>query len=281
MGVRLPTGVVAYAVLGTVEPMRLATFNILNGRHPEDDHVDTAALADAVRALDPDVLALQEVDRNQPRSGLADLTSVAAEAMGAVDHHFVAALSGSPGATWTAATGEEQPDAAAYGIALLSRYPVAAWEVVRLPMPPAPVPMRFKGNLLPTLVRDEPRVAVAAQIETPLGCLTVANTHLSFVRMWNGRQLRTLMSALRGARRPLVLVGDLNMEPARALAVTGLQPLAVHDTFPVDAPREQLDHVLLDGSLDAVATDAPAMPISDHRALVVDLTSADSTAHAG
>ena len=34
--------------------------------------------------LDPDILALQEVDRDQPRSHLADLTAVAAEAMGAV-----------------------------------------------------------------------------------------------------------------------------------------------------------------------------------------------------
>lgn len=251
--------------------MRLVTFNILNGRHPEDDHVDTAALADAVSALAPDVLALQEVDRNQPRSNLADLTSVAAKAMGAVDHRFVAALSGSPGATWTAATGDEQPDAAAYGIALLSRFPVAAWEIVRLPSPPAPVPMRFRGSLLPTLVHDEPRVAVAAQIETPLGCVTVANTHLTFVRFWSGRQLRSLMVALRGARRPLLLVGDLNMECGRATALTGMRPLAELPTFPAHDPREQLDHVLLDGRLEALSSEARALAISDHRALVVDL----------
>ena len=67
------------------------------------------------------MLALQEVDRNQPRSHNADLTAVAAEAMGAREHRFVAALAGSPGATWMAATGEEQPDAAAYGVAMLSR----------------------------------------------------------------------------------------------------------------------------------------------------------------
>jgi hypothetical protein len=51
-------------------------------------------------------LALQEVDRDQPRSHLADLTVVAAEAMGAVTHRFAAALSGTPGATWIAASRE-------------------------------------------------------------------------------------------------------------------------------------------------------------------------------
>ena len=39
--------------------------------------------------------------------------------MGATEHRFVAALAGTPGATWMAATGEEQPDSAAYGIASL------------------------------------------------------------------------------------------------------------------------------------------------------------------
>ena len=103
--------------------MRLATFNILHGRSPTDGLVDLGRLADAVRALDPDILALQEVDRLQTRSQLADLTAVAAEAMDAVSHRFAAALSGTPGATWIAATGSELPDTAAFGVALLSRYP--------------------------------------------------------------------------------------------------------------------------------------------------------------
>jgi DNA-binding CsgD family transcriptional regulator len=113
--------------------VRLATFNILHGRSLEDGQVDVNRLADSVRALDADVVGLQEVDRDQPRSDCADLTAVAAEAMGAVDHQFVAALSGTPGGTWMAATGEEQPGSAAYGVALLSRYPVRSWRVVRLP----------------------------------------------------------------------------------------------------------------------------------------------------
>ena len=52
--------------------MRVATFNILNGRVPTDQHVDPGGLADAVKRLDADILALQEVDQNQQRSGFAD-----------------------------------------------------------------------------------------------------------------------------------------------------------------------------------------------------------------
>jgi endonuclease/exonuclease/phosphatase family metal-dependent hydrolase len=251
--------------------MRVATFNILHGRSPADDRVDVDRFADAVRTLDADVLALQEVDRNQPRSANADLTQVAAAAMGAHEHRFVAALSGGPGATWMAATGEEQPDSAGYGIALLSRRPVMSWEVVRLPGPPTRVPMWFKGSRLPELVRDEPRVAVAATVETPRGELTVVNTHLSFVSWWGRRQLRTVMRSLERCES-LVLVGDLNMGLDRAQAITGLRALAAAATFPAPEPREQLDHVLARGDVGAVAdVGVHELPLSDHRALSVVL----------
>jgi endonuclease/exonuclease/phosphatase family metal-dependent hydrolase len=261
------------ATAGTGAAMRLATFNILNGRSLGDDHVDTARLADAVRCLDADVLALQEVDRNQPRSDHADLTAIAAEAMGADEHRFVAALTGSP-ATWIAADGTEQPDAAAYGIALLSRYPVTAWEVVRLPPCPVRVPMRFHGSRRPTLVRDEPRVAVVADIEVPAGTLTVAATHLTFLRPWNRVQLRRLLHAVT-ARSPLVVTGDLNMGQAIAVRTTGLQPLASLPTFPADHPVEQIDHVL-GRAVGPGRASAPRLAVSDHRALVVDLPDLDA-----
>ncbi len=100
--------------------MRIATFNILNGRAPADDTVDPERFAAAVASLDADVLGLQEVDLAQPRSGHVDLTALAAEAMGAVEHRFVAALAGTPD-SWSAATGDEPTGTPSYGIALLSR----------------------------------------------------------------------------------------------------------------------------------------------------------------
>jgi endonuclease/exonuclease/phosphatase family metal-dependent hydrolase len=251
--------------------MRVATFNILHGRSPVDDRVDIDRYAEAVRTLDADVLALQEVDRNQPRSANADLTAVAAEAMGAVEHRFVAALSGSPGATWMAATGDEQPDATAYGIALLSRRPVSSWEILRLGKPPTPVPMRFNGRRRPELVRDEPRVAVGARIEGPTGELMVLNTHLSFVWWWGRRQLRQVVSAQEGCER-VVLLGDLNMGPAAARRITGMRPLVSGATFPAQHPIEQLDHVLARGDVGRVETcRIHELPMSDHRAMSVDL----------
>jgi endonuclease/exonuclease/phosphatase family metal-dependent hydrolase len=252
--------------------VRIATFNILHGRSTEDDRVDVDRLATAVKALDPDVLGLQEVDRDQPRSLGADLTAVAAEAMGAVDSQFVAALSGTPGGTWMAATGDEQPGSAAYGIALLSRFPVVSWRVVRLPTLPTRVPIWLRDARRPIIVSEEPRVAVAAVLDTPGGQMTVATTHLSFVRGWNVVQLRRLVRSLAGTREPLALIGDLNMEPRQAARVSGLRPLASGLTFPTGTPTRQLDHVLARGPLRATGpAEAVRLPLSDHRALVVDV----------
>ncbi|SFP20086.1 Metal-dependent hydrolase, endonuclease/exonuclease/phosphatase family [Geodermatophilus dictyosporus] len=250
--------------------VRIATFNILHGRSPEDDRVDVDRLAGAVKTLDADVLALQEVDRDQPRSMNADLTAVAAEAMGAVDSQFVAALAGTPGGTWMAATGDEQPGSASYGIALLSRYPVVSWRVVRLPALRGRVPVWFRGARAPKLVGDEPRVAVAAVLDGPDGQFTVACTHLSFVPGWNSVQLRRLVRSLAGTREPLLVLGDLNMESRQAQRVSGLRSLASGATFPAGEPTRQLDHVLARGQVVATGeAEAVRLPLSDHRALVV------------
>src|SRR3954447_2585727 len=252
--------------------MRVATFNILHGRSPADDRVDVDRFATAVKDLDADVLALQEVDRDQPRSHLADLTAVAADAMGAVAWQCGAAIAGTPGATWTAATGREQPGTAAYGVALLSRYPVRSWQVLHLPRIPFTFPMWLPGPHKVIVVNEEPRAALVGVVETPRGELTVANTHLSFVPGWNLVQLRRLRRDLAAFPGPLVLMGDLNMTPPTPARVTGWRPLAGGLTFPVDAPDRQLDHVLLRGSLGEVTgTSAPALPLSDHRALTVDI----------
>ena len=252
--------------------MRLATFNILHGRSLRDGVVDLDRLAEAVRILDPDILALQEVDRDQPRSHLADLTAVAAEAMGAVTHRFAAALSGTPGATWIAATENDVPGTAAYGIALLSRYPARSWQVLRLPRIPVRFPLYLTAPRKMIMVNEEPRAVVIGHLDTPAGPLVVANTHLSFVPGWGQFSCSGSAATWPGVAGPVVLMGDLNMAGRLPARITGYRSLAQHPTFPLEPPDRQLDHILLRGRLGQVTgSSAPELPLSDHRALVVDL----------
>ena len=251
--------------------MRLATFNILHGRSLTDGRVDLTRFAAAVAGLDADVLALQEVDRDQPRSHGADLTAVAAEAMGAPQHRFVATQAGTP-ELFTAVVGELQADTAYYGIALLSRHPVLSWQTLRLPALPGRVPVIFPGHRRPVLVGDEVRAAVCAVVDAPGGPVTVVATHLTFIPGWNVAQLRRLVRGLRPLTRPAVLLGDLNLPGTLPARLTGWRPLVTAPTYPVAAPNRQLDHILADGPL-RVRGEGTAVDVglSDHRALWVDV----------
>jgi endonuclease/exonuclease/phosphatase family metal-dependent hydrolase len=255
--------------------VRLATFNLLHGRSLSDGTVHADRIRAAVADLDADVLGLQEVDRAQPRSGLLDLTALAADALGATVHRFAAAVVGTPGQTWQPWHSGADVGHPQYGIALVSRFPVTRWQITQLPGAPVRSPVYVPGGGL-LLLRDEPRVLLAAVLDTPDGPLTVATTHLSFVPGWNVRQLRAAVRALRGLPGPRVLLGDLNMPAGPVRAFTGWQPLARAATFPNSFPRTQLDHVLADprgaASLGRVVqVRTPPVAVSDHRPLVVRL----------
>lgn len=249
--------------------MRLATFNVLHGLSPTDGRVDLDRLAEAVRRLDADVLALQEVDRLQARSHRADLTSLVAEAVGAVAAVSVPTLTGRPG-RWRPASRSDgtSPQSPQYGIALVSRLPMPAWHVVRLPR--RRTAWRSRRRL--SLRRDEPRVAVVATVAAPRRTLTVVATHLAAAPGQAAVQLAFLRDRLADVSRPLVLTGDLNLGRTTAVEVSGYTSVADIATFPSRRPMRQLDHVLADGDVRILApARAVDTGVSDHRALVVDL----------
>jgi endonuclease/exonuclease/phosphatase family metal-dependent hydrolase len=122
------------------------------------------------------------------------------------------------------------------------------------------------------LLPDEPRVALAAEVETAAGPVVVATTHLSFVPGWNLVQLRRATRALAALGLPCVLLGDLNVPGGLPARATGWRPLARVRTFPAPRPSMQIDHALGYGALPAVAAaSAVELGLSDHRALIVDL----------
>ena len=253
--------------------MRLATFNLLNGRSVDDGLVDLGRLRAAVRTIDADILAIQEVDRDQDRSGGHDQTAEVADVLGAEHWRFEPALLGTPGGTWRAAVDGDGTRAGVpcYGIGLVSRFPVTEWHVLRLGLlkVKAPVYAPPRGVML---IDDEPRIGLAAVVETPHGPITVVSSHLSFLPGWSAVQLRRLLVGFAGLPYPRILVGDLNMPQRLARRLTGMQLLAPNlKTFPSPDPRLQLDHALgTPGLPRVVAAAAPRLPVSDHRPLVLD-----------
>jgi endonuclease/exonuclease/phosphatase family metal-dependent hydrolase len=254
------------------------SFNILNGRSPTDagaaDAATTERLVQACASLEADVLCLQEVDRNQARSAHVDQAAEVAKGSGAPWWRFEPALIGEPGGRWRAAGDDEAPDeGAGYGIAMVCRSPVKAWHVVRMAAARVRSPVAVPGARRLILLPDEPRVALAAEVDLgSAGTLVVATTHLSFVPGWNALQLRRLTRALAARERPCVLLGDLNLPGPFPRWASGWRPLARMPTFPADEPSLQLDHALAYGAVpEVVGVESRRLALSDHRALILDL----------
>src|SRR5947209_7534120 len=207
--------------------MRLASFNIKNGLS-DDGSCDPDALVGACRELRADVLALQEVDREVPRSNHVDQTLIVADGCGLSGLYAPA----------------RRLDGGEYGNALLVRGSFSDLEHIRLPVEPG----------------KEARAVVVAGVEVDGVALSVAATHLQ--NRHGGppptpkdaaEQLEQLNAALAGlARRPRprVLLGDLNMLPEVAVPVVDAAGCEVADSEPtvvVGAPKFRIDYVAVDG----------------------------------
>jgi endonuclease/exonuclease/phosphatase family metal-dependent hydrolase len=249
--------------------LRVATWNVrtCRTRDADPDRVDLDRTAEVLRSIDADLLALQEIDRQQERSGGADQARALGELLG-MRWWFHPALLGTAWGSkgWRRSAPGTDPGGPAYGIALLSRLEPEWVTPLALPHPQG---------------RGEPRVALIARIGLGGGPLTVADTHLSFVPRSGIRQLRWLQRRLEAEPAPRLLLGDLNLwlPMVRAVSRSGWRPLARGRTFPNWPPGSagrsvQIDHVLASGGGDRLRvrrSRVAAAPISDHRALVVDL----------
>jgi endonuclease/exonuclease/phosphatase family metal-dependent hydrolase len=222
--------------------MRIVTFNVQHGRTPLGP-VDTAALAHHCARLEPDVLALQEVDAGVRRSGRAHQAMEVARATGMVMVFAPARRIGFSGR---------------YGNALLVRGGVADVEMVALPR---------SG-------RHERRVAVLAGVEVDGRRVSVAATHLSVDRAESVVQLDVLLEML--GRRPLprLVFGDLNLRPDKAGALLETAGFTVASTstptYPAADPVLRIDHVAVEGLELERVTVLDAAPVSDHRPLLVE-----------
>lgn len=258
----------------TVTEVRLASWNLLHGRSVTDGAVDAANLRRGAELLDADVVALQEVDRHQHRSGHAHQTSAVADALGATWSLFVPSVWGEPGGTWQPVASHEPDDGrrAAYGIGLVTRLRVLDRHVLRFDPAPFGMPLLVPGRGL-VKVDDEPRVAVAAVLDGPSGVFTVVATHLSFVPGFNMRQLRQLVRWAQAMPGPRVLLGDLNLPGRLPRIVSGWTQLTRLATYPSWKPRVQFDHALADGMgpHQVVRAQSLRLPVSDHNALSLTL----------
>lgn len=252
------------AEAGHAVPLRVATYNIHAGAGM-DEVFDLDRQTEQLRALDADVIGLQEVDAHWgARSEWRDLAGELARRLH-MRVSFAPIYSLDP-----VTPGEPRRE---YGVAVLSRYRIISaenHEITRLStQDPNPVPAPAPGFAEVVLrVQGLP--------------VHVYVTHLDYrpdpsVRIAQIADTRRIMAQDRGGRQ--ILLGDFNAEPDAPELAPLWQELTDADpgapTFPAQDPVKRIDFVAVSKSgAGAVRVRDGAVAetlASDHRPVVADL----------
>jgi endonuclease/exonuclease/phosphatase family metal-dependent hydrolase len=240
--------------------LRVATYNIHVGAG-EDNVFDLARTAGAIRALNADVVGLQEVDVHWgDRSRFVDEAQDLAERLG-MQAFFAPIYDFDP---LTARAPRRQ-----YGVAVLSRYPILEaenHEIIRLSTQvPNPVPAPAPGFAEVTVnVRG-------AHVH-------VYSTHLDYRADPTVRRMQVAdtLDILAADSGPKVLVGDLNAEPGAPELAALWQDLrdtapTGGKTYPATNPVKRVDVISVSPDITVAGTQTVATTASDHRPVVTDL----------
>jgi endonuclease/exonuclease/phosphatase family metal-dependent hydrolase len=249
--VAAPGPVAAAPGPGPGRPVRVMSYNLHFG-FDVSGWSDLEGVARAIEASGAEVVGLQEVSRGWYVNGATDMLAWLQRRL----RMPYARFAGASDAVW--------------GNAVLSRFPIVAGEVVRLPR--EGVPLRRN----------------ALRVELDLGGgrrLRVVVTHLHHVEGPDGARVRLAqlprVLELAAGRPATVLMGDFNAEPGSAEAAL-LRAAGLRDgftaggggpadalTWPADRPDRRIDYIWLSGDLAATGFVATTGTASDHRGIAV------------
>ncbi len=236
------------------------TYNVHHGVGA-DGRLSLGRVAEVIRRLDPQLVALQEVDVGRRRSGVVDQPRSIADIVG-----------------MRSIFGETiRTDGGRYGNAFLSRWPVDLVRSATLPTLKA----------VPTL---EPRGAMSVAVSTPGGAsLHVVNTHLGLRHAERSAQMRALIEEdwlePGHGSAGTVMCGDFNCGPASGphrLACGLLRDVRRltgrrrgMGTWPSLFPLFALDHVMVGPGIEVLDVQVPrdrfARLASDHLPVLVTI----------
>ena len=280
-------------VVAPAQRMRVISWNLLHGQkipptNSQDWQAEIVSAAKKVAdELQPNFIALQEVDYFQSRSDLTNQTKLVAQSMQLKYWAYLPTLIGTPGEKWrsvkdlgnsiiTESSLDKNPKAS-YGIALATNWPIKKLYVKKLGRSiigmPLLIPKDNGKGVRFIYVKDEPRVALIAELENGY---TIATTHLSFVPGVNVFQLNKLSSYLKKLPGLALLTGDLNLPANLPSKLSGFKSLISQATYPSWKPKIQFDYIMLRKSEIRIVSSIKPMKstatgISDHTPIGVEI----------
>jgi endonuclease/exonuclease/phosphatase family metal-dependent hydrolase len=273
------------------------------------------AIANALDVGNSDfAVGVQEVDAFQDRSDQVFQVADLASQLSAKHFAFVRCVIGTPGFKWRKVKSDEailmassdstninstniagekvlnDDKPPSYGIGLITNIPVTKWEVLALGKSVIGLPLVFpagntdsadaanssaKPKLRFIYVKDEPRYAVAAQLENGF---TVVNMHLSFVPFVNLFQLWRVKRWLAKMPGKHILLGDLNLPFDLPVKFSKWKSLISMASYPTWQPKIQFDYILSDNfvvgksSKDLIKPIFLKSDISDHLPVTIEIS---------
>lgn len=209
--------------ISTAHNLKVLSYNIHHANPPSrPDFIDLNAIAQVIKRAEPDVVALQEVDVNTGRSGPYNQASALAKRTGMKHFFFAKAIDYGGGA---------------YGIAILSRYPMQNKRQYALPSNPD--------------TGGEPRILAMADIQLPgQQMITFACTHLDAQKDPENRlmQIQKINELVQETQYPLIIAGDFNAtagsEVIKILDETFTRTCNTCDpTIPAENPTKAIDFI--------------------------------------
>ncbi|WP_432663758.1 endonuclease/exonuclease/phosphatase family protein [Wukongibacter baidiensis] len=224
--------------------IRIVSYNIHFGASANGKPA-ISIISDFLSAVSPDILCLQEVDRNTIRSLFLDQTSKLNEDL-SMEIAYGETDSLAPGTT---------------GNLILSRYPILYVENKSLPS------FKYKRN------------ALLATVKTPIGNINVINTHLSLSRDVRKKQIEIIRDWILQNRLPTILAGDFNasdINELKPLLLILKDPAEAEDkahitTFENKKYNSRIDYVLIPKTYFVKSYNVPRFHFSDHYPVIVDL----------
>ena len=281
--------------------MRITSWNLLHGQGA----TNFRAIANALEVGRSDfVIGVQEVDAFQDRSDQVFQVAELASELGATYFGFVRCVIGTPGFKWRKVrkneavlitnsdvmnSGRKSDNPPSYGIGLITNVPVKKWEILALGKSAIGLPLVFpdasagesaagdskaRPKVRFIYVKDEPRYAVAAQLENGY---TVVNVHLSFVPLVNLYQLWRVKRWLAKMPGKHFLIGDLNLPFNIPVKLSKWKSLVSMASYPTWQPKIQFDYILSDNfgrdesNKDLVKPIHLRSEISDHLPVTIEI----------
>jgi|SRR3990167_7646442 len=236
--------------------VKLLTYNIHHGENI-DGKYDLEAICGVLKASGAQIITLQEVDKNwSARSLLQDQVKILSNCLTYENTAFAASI--------------QKDSNALFGNALISKYKISESQVYHFYINDNPS-LKYDGT-----TETEPRSLLVTQVEIGKSSIWVLVTHLSVHSQEQRlRQVNKIINVIEDLSGPLILMGDLNSNPASeelerlGEVLADLSNNKVLITKPVEA--KQIDYVLARGlkveNVRVIKSDA-----SDHYPVLAEIT---------